>query len=588
MATRESIIAKGKQLGKSDAEIEKALAKFEISPPKTEQDIQDSTRRANPQGLIEGFFPQTAENIRKNKGAKEIIASGASELITSPIRFGMATGDVIAKNIQEDDKFTKSWPISSTIKAGYGVLTDPEKQALLAREDQPGMVRQILAEPSTTATALIPSGKIINLLKPTKAISTGAKIGGYGAKLSKTSKILGKVVSGVPKLAEATTVAGTEGLISGTARQVENVGKGEEFSVGNIAKEGLITAAIPTALKAVKYSAIGGAKLSKELAEGLLGLFSGRKAGDLKKYGFGFGKGAKELAEASGKEHEIGQKLVEELNKYDPVANDRIQETLKQMPDIEIDDLVKTLEKSKIPNPSTTEADAVNEAIQKQIDRIVDEPIKSAVEYKDLVAQLQNTVGNNFGKESKNYTNAMKAASQHGSNKLKKVAEASGNQQFIEDTKIIADKLAIKDKLMYKLGGSDIAQQYNAEAFIERIGKMNDKELALIIKDFEKLYDVKILDDAILAAQAKRLGPGGVPPNLPDNFLRPAVATVTGLGAIGLPFSSPRIAAGGVGAIEGLSTGIGIGANRTRPLVELSKYPARRTISNIIFNKEDK
>jgi len=693
---------------------------------------QDSTRRANPENLFESFFPQTSENIRKDKGFFETVSSGATEALSALPKFGLATGDVIRQN---DPNLESSFPISSAVKAGFQVLTDPEKQKLLARDEEPGSLRGIVSDPSTAATTFFPAGRFVKALTPAKAAVTGAKIGKFGGDLARAGTISGKVIQGLPSLAKASTIAGTEGLVSGATREIKKFGSGEVVDLSNITKEGAFTAVIPIGLSAGKKAIVGTAKFLKFGIEQLIKAGTGVKnINALKKFGFGFGKGAKELAEASGRETEIGDDLVTSLNTFDPALPASVNKSLDNMPDVNIKSLIDELEKAKIPNAAERSAIKVNEVIDQQIalakrkiklpdippetrliqgetkvtkkllqegvspkqignvkgyfkdvieevtvppitpleapttrkivtkkfiptdqgqiipatiggelstgagatrnigqealetsrfsrgkprevtpefiggdlatgigrkpnvgetGRFSEKEFITAREYKDLISQYQNIAGNSYGKSASNYIDAMKKVAAHGRLVLRKVAKDSKNPQFIVGMDLMADKAIIKEKLLSKLGGSKNAD-FNAEALIERIGNMSRKKLIELVEDFEKLYDVKILDDAILAAQAKSLGPSGVPAALNPGNVRNILPLIGfGLGgplaaAATVAGTSPRVGGGILSTLEGLATGIGIGAKRAQPIAKNLQFPIRRKLSDIFSGEENR
>lgn len=334
------------------------------------------------------------------------------------------------------------------------------------------------------------------------------------------------------------------------------IGKAAANNISAVAKTGQ---AIKTATRAtveLPNKALG--KLASEL--------SGVSDDALRMYGTGFGDGAKQLKAAAGTERLIGEKLldaVDDFDKFIPEHN-AIKSALNNMEPINGQRIIDVLENAKKPG-KLKQTRAANE----QIDNLLDDvrgmldrsgriPAKSAFE---LRKEIDDVIGDAFGKESGNFVNAAKKARYEIKDALKESAEFSGNSEYVEAMNTLAKKMQLADDLKGYIGKSKAAQDRRVESFISNLTGKNSSEKQRVVKQLGELFGDDFLEQSKVARLAYEIGPGGVPAFTPRIFTGRSLLGA-GLGfygagpagaAVGVGLSSPRIAAGTLAAADAVT-----------------------------------
>lgn len=384
-----------------------------------------------------------------------------------------------------------------------------------------------------------------------------------GGALVKGATELG--LTGLKALSSAGAAAGAQ---SAVVHQADNVSQGKEINPLSAAMEVGTGAVIPYAAKGAAMAAHGGNKLLGKLAQE----FSGVSEEALRTHGTGFGQGAKDLANAAGKQHEIGQKLVNVLDNIDDYLPEKniVDQALHQMPAINISNTVSTLEKAK-----TGGALSSSRAVNEKIDGLISDLQGAADEtghipapaFRQIRKEIDGLVGDSFGKEAGNYVNALKTARYQMADDLTKSAEASGVPEYADAMKSMSQKLQAADKLKSFLGKSAQTRDSRAESFVSTLFGKNKQDRQAAVTEIEKLFGGDFTKEAKLANLAAELGQNGEAGFLPRQFtgrsaLGPTVAALGGhfiapaSGVPALALSSPRIASGilaGSGAIDQLA-----------------------------------
>lgn len=392
------------------------------------------------------------------------------------------------------------------------VISDPKLRALATT----GMTMPIAA-PLAYAGAFAP-GKREELArlgaKPeaTGIKKTGEEIvrsPGVGAALM-TAPLTGPLAAG--GLAAKIGAGTLEGAISAGAEQAGKMAEGKPFDPQAMATETAISAAFPV------VGAVGGRITNKALGR-MASELSGISEDALRKWGMGFGKGAKELQEAAGKQYEIGQKLVRMLDNADEFLPERelINGILETMPQIDVDKAISRLsiKRSDVLNSTIDNADQVADNILKKMEKIsnkagVDGKIPAA-EYRKIRVDVDKDIGDAFGKESGEYVNALKDLRHGMAQDLIESAEQSGNPQYVELMKSYASKLQAIENAKQFLGKSAQTRANRAESFVSTLFGANKTERQNAVKAVGDIFGEDFLEQTKLARLAAEIGEGAEP-----------------------------------------------------------------------------
>lgn len=379
--------------------------------------------------------------------------------------------------------------------------------------------------------ALVPMGGAAGV-----AAKGGVKLGGT----------LGKVMaSRVGSMAAGGALEGA--AMGGTQFAGEGDSRTQNAMLG-----GALGGALPLAGKATVETAKVAGKWGNKLLGKAAEEFSGVSEEALRTYGTGLGDGAKKIREAAGTQHDIGQKLVNMLDKLDDYLPEKeiVDKALNEMPPVNVTKTLETLEGAKSGGVLKSSRD-VNEKIAGLVDDLraaTDEAGNiPAQAYREIRKELDVLAGDAFGKESNKFISAVKQARHQMADDLVKTAEASGNPEYIDAMQSMAKKLQTADNLKSFLGKSAQTREQRAESFVSTLFGKNKEERQKAVQAMGEIFGQDFIEQSKLAHLAAELGEGGKPSLLPRQF--------TGRSALGPVFSGGLIAAGG-GPLSAIPTAL--------------------------------
>ena len=350
----------------------------------------------------------------------------------------------------------------------------------------------------------------------------------------------------------------------------KDVLKGAVELGGNIASD-------PTVILGVAGKAIGsGLKAIGTKGNQMLGRLAQELSGvseeALRKVGTGFGKGAKELKAAAGTQKQIGEKLLDALDNFDQYLPEKqiIDDAVKNMPPVNVTNTLKTLEDAK-----TTGMLSGTKKINEEIEQLVNEisglanqdgtiPAEMFIE---LRREIDDIIGDQFGKSTNKYILAAKKARYQMAQDLVDAAKSSGNDEYVTAMKSFSDKLKLVDDLKGYVGKSAQVRDRRIEQFISTLFGKNKSDRQRVVDGLGKIFGEDFLQESKLASLAAELGETGTAGLLPRQFtgrsvLGPALAGGSfsaGLGPaalVPLALSSPRGAAMSLAGADALGKGL--------------------------------
>lgn len=375
--------------------------------------------------------------------------------------------------------------------------------------------------------------------------------------------------AGLRGLGAASAAGALEGAGSAAIHQADNAVQGRDVSLGQAAAEVATGAALPGAAAGLGALAKGGNKLLGKLAQEL----SGVSEEALRMHGSGFGPAAKELQAAAGKQHEIGQRLVKALDNLDDYLpeKDVVDQALQQMPAVNVANTIQRLQGAK-----TGGALSSSRATNAKIDELVSDLTGAAdpqgnipaVKFREIRKEIDDLVGDAFGKESGKYVTALKEARHQMADDLATTAAASGRPEYVEAMRSMAQKLRKADDLASFLGKSAQTREQRAESFVANLFGKNKEERRKAVQAMGEIFGEDFLQQAKLSNMAAELGPEGKASLMPRQFtgrslLGPLAGGSLGYalggeegGAVGLALGSPRLAAGALRLSGGTAAGL--------------------------------
>lgn len=433
------------------------------------------------------------------------------------------------------------------------------------------------------------AGKIVRDLALLPAVATG------GAALGLAGR------AGLTGLKAATAAGALEGVTSAGIHQADRAVQGQDVNLQDAALEVGLSAAMPGAAKAVGAAAKGGARLGNKLLGRAAEELSGVSEEALRTYGFGFGEGAKKLQAAAGTQHQTGQKLVSMLDNLDDFLPEKevVDKALQEMPAVNVANTIQRLQGAK-----TGGALASSRATNAKIDELVTDLAGAAdqqgnipaAKFREIRKEIDELVGDAFGKESGKYVSALKEARHQMADDLAKTAEASGRPEYAEAMRSMAQKLRKADDLKTFLGKSAQTREQRAESFISTLFGKNKEERRRAVQAMGEIFGEDFLEQSKLANLAAELGDDGRAGLLPRQFtgraaLGPALGAGLGYAAGIAPatpafaLSSPRIAAGALELAGGAGRGTEFLGQRAAGL--LGTRAARAGIRGAAFRREE-
>lgn len=407
-------------------------------------------------------------------------------------------------------------------------------------------------------------------------VPTGGAAGLTGKLGTKLGGKLGSVLASA--LGRASVGSALEGAALGAT---QFAGEGES-RLNNAVLGGVTGGAIPMAGKVLKEGTKAvGAFANKTLGKAAQEL-SGVSEEALRKYGTGLGQGAKDIRAAAGTQHDIGQKLVTMLDKLDDYLpeKDIVDKALQAMPDVNVANTLQTLKAAQTGGVLKSSRD-VNEKIVGLIDDLTKAADPNgnipAATFREIRKELDQLAGDAFGKESNKFVTAVKEARHTMADDLVQAAEASGNPEYTQAMRSMAEKIRAADNLKQFLGKSAQTREARAESFVSTLFGKNKEERQKAVEAMGQIFGDDFLHQSKLAHLAAELGDGGKPSLLPRQFtgrsaLGPGLSGLlyaTGAApasAIPMALSSPKIASMALGAADALGTGAKTLAQKSRPL----------------------
>jgi soluble cytochrome b562 len=393
-----------------------------------------------------------------------------------------------------------------------------------------------MANPQADPNAALPQRFVENALKDPATPAT-LPIGGPEA---------GLAAKGLKGLGEAAMTGLKQGVVSAGVHQADREAAGQGTDLGQVTAEvggsallGGLASKIPAIAEGYNYltgKTVQAATGVPEEALRMAGSEEGRAA----------------LEDASGQQHEIGQALVDRINN----AYDIIKETpapaeaLENVPAVNVVPIIKNLE-AAAGNPKTKELQAAASQIQGKADELrqmaVDAGQGGYVNASDLYdyrKEIDQVIGDEFGKSSGKYINALKSARFDIKNGLLGVAKGTDYEQGMQE---LSDKLDAVDKMKMMLGKSEDTQNGRAESFIRNINNLGKGQQQEWLNNFQNVFGGDYLNQAKTATLAERLGPEGKAGLLPEHKTGAALkgmiaGTALGSPLMGLAASSPLAA----------------------------------------------
>ncbi len=221
-----------------------------------------------------------------------------------------------------------------------------------------------------------------------------------------------------------------------------------------------------------------------------------------------------------GKTAEIGQKLVE--NVYNPIdalpEREIIKKILPEIGGVDVSGVKKSLIGHIVENPAPDMV-PVNEKIAKTINWIADVERTNggsipADQLINLRKQVDDMIGDSFGKESGRYVSALKDARHEMKTAIIDAADMSGNSDYKKAMESFANKLEILSKIKDRLGSSANVGEGRAEGFIRNLFGKNKEYAREMIKDYDAVFGKNTLNQAWAARLADYLTPSGELPYL--------------------------------------------------------------------------
>lgn len=337
------------------------------------------------------------------------------------------------------------------------------------------------------------------------------------------------------------------GLVKTPLRFATDIGTGileDPAGVPRAAIKGTL-GALRKAGPALKKTAEAPGKLAGRLSEEMSGVSEEtlREAGTK--------AGRKGLQEASGKQFEIGQELIDliESGSKNIPEGEAVKKALKQMGDMSLKDAKEALEASKVspiggrllPNEK-----AANKKIDKFVDILSEGPEKaakvSAEEFRDFRKRFDTSVDFSTSKGSNIVNKALKNTRTAMKDALIDQAKKSGNEEYISAMKTMSDKLTKFEEIKSLLSADPKKAKQRAEAFVDRLFGKNNTHKQQLIEDLDQIYGGEILKKTKAAAQAGELGKGGKASLLPRQFTGRSLLGFAIAPGVSIPFSSPFIA----------------------------------------------
>lgn len=301
--------------------------------------------------------------------------------------------------------------------------------------------------------------------------------------------------------------------------------------------------------------------------------------------------GREMLKKNFGQQYKIGQELVDEIddvafNKHIIEDAQTVREALNKMPDIDLENTIKSLQASKIkrantdPLPWEAKANAQIDDIIKSLRRDRGKPTTTTSPILDAQGRpivnetpaVKNTTATpsefmnlrqsmdkqiKWDDETKEVVeSALRNARETMRADLLNAAKKTGNADYEAAMIDLSNKLQARDNLLDVLGRNNRTRENRAEAFVKNLYGANKTQIQERVKELDRLLNTDYAERARAADLASEFGPesGGTPGLLPQHATG---KSMLGLAAGGAGFGSgnPALMAAG-GVLTGLSSPI--------------------------------
>jgi len=417
---------------------------------------------------------------------------------------------------------------------------------------EPNFLSKLMGDPAT-----VPS------------VATGTALGGWVLKGGKWLPTLAKGERAAGALLKGTGAAAAEGVVSAGVHQADS----EDPSLKEFGKEVGISAAVPAAV-GLPFKV-----MNKSLGV-LASQLSNVSEETIRKWGTGFGKGAKELKAIHGKQNEIGKKILHSLDNFEEFTPEKkiIDEALGNMGNVSMSKTVSTIENiiKKYPNPNTNK-----KAISALNDLLKDAKLKgnelSASDFKKFRGTIDDIV--EWGKPgAKNLNKSLKDIRTSMKDELVDVADATGNPEYKPLMEGWADKLQKRDALLEEIGANAKTRNKRIGVFMSTLFNKNKEVRQKALGDMTDIFGEDFVKQAKLLqmSDAMLMSGGKVSKILPN---RETGAQATGLIAAsagtGLAryFESPKTMAAAILLAAESSPMV---ASKTLTVAELAEWMAKQ------------
>lgn len=253
--------------------------------------------------------------------------------------------------------------------------------------------------------------------------------------------------------------------------------------------------------------------------------------------------GREALKESAGKQFEIGENLVDAIdNAWDVIPKSaEIKATLQNVPYVNISPILSKL-RTAVPSAHTSEMKGVIEKLNQKANELSELAVKygdtgnvpadKLFEYRQ---ELDNVIGDAWGKESGKYVSALKDTRKDIKDALLQTAKGTEYEPQMQD---LAKKLDALDKIKQVVGKTSDTREARAESIIRNINNLGKEKKREWMQNFQDVFGGDYLNQAKMAQLAEQLGNEGQGAWLPRwTTGRSLLAKGSGL-ALG----SPRIA----------------------------------------------
>ncbi len=266
----------------------------------------------------------------------------------------------------------------------------------------------------------------------------------------------------------------------------------------------------------------------------------------------------------SQKQLEIGESLLKKLDNLGKFLPEKqvISKAVKNIPKINTDKVIDVLKGSKVNKPIDETLQNFNKRVDDIINRIqevkkippskilnakglpaipgkvLSKKMLSAERIIDIRRQLDDIIGDAFGKESGNLLTSAKEARHVLAEMLVDAAKESGNKEYVDAMSSLASKMKKVDNLKGYIGKSKDTREKNVENFIRNLFGKGKVRAQKSLREIDEMFGTSTFTQAEIARMAEEFGEKGTP-SIMASRMAPGSMFVK---AATIPFSSPKMA----------------------------------------------